>query len=68
MNISLTKEQFNILKQAIKGSLLDDPPIDNIEQLENAYSVLESVEKNRSHKQNYDSDGVTNLFAKNYCS
>tara|TARA_R100000315_G_C5097355_1_gene55817 strand:+ start:321 stop:527 length:207 start_codon:yes stop_codon:yes gene_type:complete len=68
MNILLTIEQFNILKQAIKGSLLEDPPIDNIEQLENAYSVLESVEKNRSHKQDYDSDGVTNLFAKNYCS
>jgi len=46
MNIPLTIEQFNILKQAIKGSLLDDPPIDNIRLLENAQTILQTVKAN----------------------
>jgi len=64
-SITLSYEKFMLVKRAIVDSLSEDPPVDNIQLLEDALDVLNQVHLDSRKKED---DSYINNWVKNNIS
>ena len=64
-SITLSYEKFMIVKRAIVDSLSEDPPVDNIQLLEDALDVLNQahLDSRKKEDDSYINDWVKNKIS-----
>ena len=64
-SITLSYEKFMLVKRAIVDSLSEDPPVDNIQLLEDALDVLNQahLDSRKKEEDSYINDWVKNKIS-----